>query len=35
MFQQVLIEAVGIEDILNADSFDENLLKHLPYNIRK
>ena len=32
---RVVYIPIEYEDILNADSFDENLLKHLPYNIRK
>ena len=32
---RVIYIPIEYEDILNADSFDENLLKHLPYNIRK
>ena len=32
---RVVYIPIEYEDILNADSFDENLLKHMPYNIRK
>jgi conjugative transposon TraN protein len=32
---RVVYIPIEYEDILNADSFDENLLNHLPYNIRK
>ena len=32
---RVVYIPIEYEDILNADSFDENLLKRLPYNIRR
>ena len=32
---RVVYIPIEYEDILNADSFDEDLLKHMPYNIRK